>query len=106
DDTARIEIIGDEPLIDDCQFDDACRFSKSLFRRAPVTTLGFESKVSGPIVPYLRSTWLERSDSANDVRQCLPVDLQRLGGVLRRIDTVSHHKSNRIVDVPHGLFRQ
>src|SRR5262249_57446645 len=72
DDAARIEIVGNKPLIDDCELDDPCRFGKSLFRRLRVASLGFEGEISRPIVPYLRGAGLERSDRTDDMLQCLP----------------------------------
>src|SRR5262249_39962707 len=95
-----------KPLIDDCELDDPCRFGKSLFRRLRVASLGFEGEISRPIVPYLRGAGLERGDGTDDMRQCLPVNLQCLCGVLCRIDAVSHHEGDRIADMPHDILRQ
>ena len=71
-----------------------------------VAQLGLEGEIAGPVGPHLRRAGFERGHGADHMRQRLPVDRDRLGGVLRRVERVGDHEGDGIADVPHDILGQ
>ena len=104
DHAAGIEIIGHQPLIDDGQLDGPRGLREGRLGRRRVAEFGLEGEIARPVAPDLRRAGRERGDGADHVRQRLPVDRDRLGGILRRRQAVGDHEGDGVADVPHHIL--
>ena len=77
--------------------------AKASLGRARVAELGLEGEIAGPVGPDLRRAGLERGHGADHVRQRLPVDRDRLGGILRRRERVGDDEGDGIADMAHHI---
>ena len=106
DHAAGIDVIGDQTLVDDLQRDLTRGLRKGRFRGPPLAQRRLESEIARPVGPDLRRAGRERRLGADHMRQRLPVDRDRLGGILRRIERIGDHEGDRITDVTHHFVRE
>ena len=106
DHAAGVEIIGHQPLVDDGELDDLCGLGEGVFRGGRVADGDLEGEIAGPVGPDLRRAFLQRLDSAGDVRQRLPVDRDRLGGIFCGRQRVGDDEGDGIPDIARDLARE
>ncbi len=106
DDAAGVEIVGDQPLIDQGERDRARRAGEGLRGRTGVAEAGLEGEIAVPLRPHRRSSRRERGGGADHMGQRLPVDGDRLGGVLGVRNRIRNHEGNGIAHMTHLITRQ
>ena len=106
DHAAGIHVVGHQPLVDDGQFDRARGLRECRFGRGSVAQLGFEGEIARPVGPHLRRAGRERRHGADHMRQRLPVDRDRFGGVLCRRQAIGDDKGDGVADMAHHVFGQ
>ncbi len=106
DDAAGVEIVGDQPLIDQRDFHLVCRLGEGAARGFLIADGGLESEIARPIRPDLRGAGFERRHGADHVRQRLPVDGDGLGGVFGLGERVGNDEGNGVADVADDIARQ
>ena len=106
DDAAGVHVIGHQALVDDGDGGGAGGLGEGLPGRMRVAVRGLEGEIARPVGPHQAGARLERGERAHDMRQRLPIDVHRLGGVLRLFQRVGHHEGDRIADVAHLVARQ
>ena len=102
-DRAGVEIVGDEPLVDDGQRHGLGRRCKRLVGLFLVADSLFEHQIAGLVRPHQRRAGLERGDRIDHRRHRLPVDGNRFGRVARLLDRIGDDKRDRIADVADFL---
>ena len=80
--------------------------AKAALVAAASPTAVSKARLLGRSAQTLRRAGLERGHGADHMRQRLPVDRDRFGGILRRLEAVGDDKGDRIADVPHHIFGQ
>ncbi len=105
-DAARIEVVGDQPLVDEAERHRAGGGCERLARRRRVADRRFEGDIARPFRPYRRGTAHERGERISHVRQRLPFDHDRFGGVARLFDRVGDDEGDRIADMANAVACQ
>ena len=103
---AGVEKVGDETLIDDAQRNDPGGRRECVRGRALVAERHLEGRIAGAPRPHRRRARLERIEGADHMGQRLPVDRNRLGGVLCLLDGVGDDEGDGIADVADHVARQ
>jgi hypothetical protein len=103
---AGVEEVGDEALVDDAQRDGLGRRRKRGRGRARFAERHLEGGITGPLRPYLWRAGLEGIERADHVGQRLPIDRDRLGGVLRLLDGVGDDEGDGVADVTNHVKRE
>ena len=106
DDAAGVEVIGRQALIDQRQRHDFRRLREGARGRRLVAERDVEGDIAAVLRPNPRRVRLQRRGDADDMRPRLPIDRDRLGGVLGAIKRIGDHKGNRVADVAHLVARQ
>ncbi len=106
DDAARIHVIGDQPLVDHAELDGAGGLREGGFGLAGVAGFDLEGDVAGLIGPDSRRFRRQCGGSADHMRQRLPIDRDRFGGVLRLRQRVGDHEGDGVADVAYLVARQ
>ena len=75
----------------------------SLVARASPTSVS-KARLPGRSGQTCGAPGFERGDRADHMRQRLPVDLDRLGRILCRIERVGDHEGDRIADMAHHVL--
>ena len=98
--------MADQALIDQRQRHDFRRLREGARGRRLVAERDVEGDIAAVLRPNPRRVRLQRRGDADDMRPRLPIDRDRLGGVLGAIERIGDHKGNRIADVAHLVARQ
>ena len=106
DHAAGVEIIGDQPLVDDGELDDLCSLGEGISGGGRVADGDLEGKIAAPVGPDLRRALFQRVDGTGDMRQRMPVDLDRLGGIFCGRQRVGHDEGDGIPDIARDLARE
>ena len=107
DDAAGIEIIGDQPLVDQRDFGAARGLGESLARRFRIADRGFKSEIARPVRPNERRAGLQaRQWHRSTCGSACQSMVDRLGGISRVFQRIGDDKGNRIADVAHDVARQ
>ena len=106
DHAAGIHVIRDQPLIDDGERDRARGLRERRLGGSRIAELGLEGEIARPVGPHLRRARRKRGHGADHMRQRLPIDRDRLGGILRRGEAVGDHEGDGIADVAHHVLGQ
>jgi hypothetical protein len=106
DDGSRIEIVGDQSLIDDGQRHGLGGGRKCLCGGSLVAQRLLERDVAVVTRPHLRRARFERLNGRHHVGQRLPLDDDRLGRVLGLRDRIRHHEGDGIAYMADLVRRQ
>ncbi len=106
DDAARVEIIGRQPLIDQRQRHDFGGLRESAGGGRLIAECDVEGDIAAVLRPNQRHARLQRRADADHMRPRLPIDRDRLGGVLGALERVGDHEGNGIADVAHLITRE
>ncbi len=106
DHAAGIHVVGHQPLIDDGQLDRARGLRERGLGGVRIAQLSLEGEIVRPVGPHTRRTWRERGHGADHMRQRLPVDRDRLSGVLRRGEAIGDHEGDGVADMAHHVLGQ
>ena len=72
--------------------------------RCGIAGRSLESEIAGAVGPDLRRAGCERGHGADHMRQRLPVDRDRLGGILGRGETIGDHEGDGVADMAHHVL--
>ena len=106
DDAAGVEIIGDETLVDQGERRGVRRLGECRAGGGGVAERRLEGDIAGAARPDQRRVLLHRRRGADHGRQRLPVDGDRLGGILRLLDRLGDDECNGVADMARRLARQ
>ena len=98
---ARLDRVGDQPVVDDVELRDVRRLGERRVDRRLVAERPRVALVARRLVVDLRRARLQRVDAVHDRGQHLVVDLDQLGGVLRLVARLGDHQRDLIADVAH-----
>src|SRR5262249_2849599 len=77
-------------------------FGEGLFGGVRVADLGFKGEIVSSVRPDFWGSGFERGDRTNDVRQLLPIDLDRFRRILCRVNAIGNDKSNGVADIAYN----
>ena len=98
---ARLHRIADQAIVHQADLGDMSRVLERRCRRLGVAALPVEADVVGDVVEHGGSAGSYRVEHADDGRQHLIVDLDRIRRFARLLERVGDHERHRVADASH-----
>ena len=103
---ARLDRVGDQPMVDEMLLDDARGSAKRGLRLVLVSQRPAEADVALRFVVQVRRSRLHRADRLGDDGQRLVVDLDQIGAVLGSIARLGDDHRHRVAHEAHDIGGQ
>ena len=103
---AGVEVVGGDALVHERQRYRARRVSECARGLVGIADRCLERDVAPRFRPHQRRVFRQRRTDPDHMRQRLPGDRHRLGGIACAVERVGHHEGHRIADMAHLVARE